>query len=141
MRVISADWVVPVEGSPIPAGAVAIEDGLIAAVGTVAELGSDEHHADAVILPGFVNAHSHVEYSMYAGFGDGLDFAAWLGLHIERKRRIDQEAADAIARHGALECLRSGITTVGDCSFSGSAATSVCRARAARGRVSRGLRC
>ena len=123
MRVLSADWVVPVQGDPIRGGAVAVgDDGRIAAVGPIDVLGSDEHYPEAVILPGFVNAHTHLEYSVYAGFGDGLDFPAWLGVHIERKQRIDLEDSDAIARHGAFECLRSGMTTVGDCSFSGSAA-------------------
>ena len=44
-------------------------------------------------------------------------------MHIERKQRIDLADVEAIARLGALSCLRSGITTVGDCSFSGAAAT------------------
>ncbi len=123
VRVISADWVVPVEGPPIRDGAVAIDDGLIADVGTRGELGSDEHHDESVILPGFVNAHTHLEYAVYAGFGDGLRFADWIGLHVERKLRIELEDMEAIARLGALDCLRSGITTVGDCSFSGAAAT------------------
>ena len=122
MRILSADWVVPVEGPPIRDGAVAIDDGTIAAVGEASALGRGEHFPDAVILPGFVNAHSHLEYAVYAGFGDGLAFPDWIGLHIERKRRLDEEAMEAIARMGALECLRSGITTVGDCSFSGAAA-------------------
>ena len=123
MRVVSADWVVPVEGPPIPGGAVAIDDaGDIAAVGPASELGHGERYDRSVILPGFVNAHSHLEYAVYAGFGDGLHFPAWIGLHIERKRRIDIGDMEAIARLGALECLRSGITTVGDCSFSGAAA-------------------
>ena len=39
------------------------------------------------------------------------------------RQRIDLEDMEAIARLGALNCLRSGITTVGDCSFSGAAAT------------------
>jgi 5-methylthioadenosine/S-adenosylhomocysteine deaminase len=124
MRVLSADWVVPVEGAPIRDGAVAIsDDGMIAAVGPATELGPCEHFPDAVILPGFVNAHSHLEYAVYAGFGDGLDFPTWIALHIERKQRIDLADMEAIARLGALECLRSGITTVGDCSFAGAAAT------------------
>lgn len=124
MRVISADWVVPVEGAPIRNGAVAIDDaGDIAAVGPSSELGEGERFAASVILPGFVNAHSHLEYAVYAGFGDGLDFPTWLALHIERKQRIELAEAEAIARLGALECLRSGITTVGDCSFFGAAAT------------------
>lgn len=124
MRVLSADWVVPVEGAPIQHGSVAIgDDGRIRAVGQVGELGAGEHFPDAVILPGFVNAHSHIEYAAYAGFGDGLPFPPWIGLHVERKRRLDHTEMEAIARLGALECLRSGITTVGDASFSGAAAT------------------
>jgi cytosine/adenosine deaminase-related metal-dependent hydrolase len=122
VRILSADWVVPVEGAPIRDGAVALENGRITAVGSIADLGEGEHFDDAVILPGFVNAHSHLEYAAYAGFGDGLSFGPWIALHVERKQRIDLDEMDAIARLGALECLRSGITTVGDCSFSGSAA-------------------
>jgi cytosine/adenosine deaminase-related metal-dependent hydrolase len=124
VEVVSADWVVPVEGPPIEDGAIAIDDGgMIAAVGTRAELGQGSHYADAVILPGFVDAHTHLEYDVYAGFGDGLGFADWIGLHVQRKARLDLEDMEAIARMGALHCLASGITTVGDCSFSGAAAT------------------
>ena len=121
--VLSADWVLPVGAPPIRDGAVAIEDGRIAAVGTRDELGSGIEYEDAAILPGFVNAHSHLEYAVYAGFGDGLPFAPWILIHVERKARIGPEEMEAIARLGAAECLASGITTVGDCSFSGAAAT------------------
>jgi cytosine/adenosine deaminase-related metal-dependent hydrolase len=124
VRVLSADWVVPVDGPPIEDGAVAIgDDGRIAAVGTAAELGEGERYPQSVILPGFVNAHTHLEYAVYGGFGDGLPFGPWIALHVERKARIGIDEMEAIARLGALECLRSGITTVGDCSFSGAAAT------------------
>jgi cytosine/adenosine deaminase-related metal-dependent hydrolase len=122
-RVYSADWVVPVEGEPIERGAVAVaEDGSIAAVGAAADLGEGERLADAVIVPGFVNAHSHLEYAVYAGFGDGLTFAPWLAVHIERKQRLHEGDALAIARLGAAESLRSGVTCVGDASFSGASA-------------------
>jgi 5-methylthioadenosine/S-adenosylhomocysteine deaminase len=121
--VFSADWVVPVAGPPIRDGAVLVEDGRIAAVGAAAELGPGERFEDAAIVPGLVNAHSHLEYAVYAGFGDGLAFPPWLQLHIERKGRIAFEEMEAIARLGAAECLRSGITTTGDYSFSGAAAT------------------
>ncbi|MGH3143765.1 MAG: amidohydrolase family protein, partial [Gaiellales bacterium] len=87
--IISADWVLPVSGPPIPDGGVAIEDGLIAAVGSSADLGTGTRYEDAAIVPGFVNAHSHLEYAVYAGFGDGLAFIPWLELHIERKRRLE----------------------------------------------------
>ena len=123
MRVVSADWVLPVEGEPIENGAVAIgDDGRIAAVGTAGDLGEGERYAGCVIAPGFVNCHSHLEYAVYAGFGDGLPFVPWIGLHIRRKARIDLDEMRAIATVGAWECLRSGITTIGDCSFAGAAA-------------------
>jgi 5-methylthioadenosine/S-adenosylhomocysteine deaminase len=122
-RVLSADWVLPVEGPPIEHGAVVIEDGLIAAVGTAEELGEGTRYADAAILPGFVNAHSHLEYAVYAGFGDALtDFAEWIRLHTERKWRIGWEEYVDIARLGTAQLLASGVTTVGDCSYSGAAA-------------------
>jgi cytosine/adenosine deaminase-related metal-dependent hydrolase len=122
LTVLSADWVLPVDAPPIADGAVAIEDGRIAAVGPAAELGEGERFEDAAILPGFVNAHSHLEYAVYAGFGDGLTFDRWILVHIERKGRIGWDEYVAIARAGAAECLASGITTVSDASFSGAAA-------------------
>jgi len=121
-RVLSADWVLPIDGPPIENGAVAIDAGRIAAVGTADDLGEGTRYEDAVILPGFVNAHSHLEYAVYAGFGDAVgDFAEWIRLHTERKWRIGWDEYVDIARLGAAQCLASGITTVGDCSYSGAA--------------------
>ena len=121
--VYAADWVLPVDAPPIERGAVAVENGAIAAVGTEDELGpADRRFEESVIVPGFVNAHSHLEYAVYAGFGDGLDFGPWLMVHVARKRLLDWEATLAGARLGSAECLRSGITTTADASFTGAAA-------------------
>lgn len=122
MRVLSADWVLPVEGDPIENGAVAIENGVVAAVGSARELGEGERFPESAIVPGFVNAHTHLEYAVYAGFGDGLSFGPWISTHVERKRRLERADMEAIARLGAAECLRSGVTTVGDLAFSGASA-------------------
>ena len=123
MRTLSASWVVPVEGDPIADGAVAIaDDGTIAAVGPSSELGAGERFDGCVIVPGFVDCHTHLEYAVYAGFGDGLPFSSWIGMHVARKSLLDLDDMRAIATDGAHECLRSGITTVGDCSFAGAAA-------------------
>ena len=121
--VYAADWVVPVEGAPVRDGGVAVENGRILAVGPAADLeGERRTFSDAVIVPAFVNAHSHLEYAVYAGFGDGFSFPPWIDLHVTRKRRLLEGDAVEIARLGAAECLRSGIGTIGDASFTGAAA-------------------
>ena len=123
MRIVSADWVVPVEGDPLPtARSRSPTTAGSPPSGPSAELGAGERFEGSVIVPGFVNCHSHLEYAVYAGFGDGLPFSAWIGLHVARKRKLDLDDMRAIATDGAHACLRSGITTVGDCSFAGASA-------------------
>ncbi len=119
MTSISADWVLPVDGPPIENGLVHFEEGRLLEITTGR---ADRHFADAVVLPGFVNAHSHLEYAMYAGFGDGFAFGPWIVLHTRRKAMLDPPGMLAIARLGAADSLRSGITTTADYSFSGDAA-------------------
>ena len=119
MSEISADWVLPVDGPPIEHGLVRYDGGRIVHV----EPGRAARHFDgAAIIPGLVNAHSHLEYASYAGFGDGTPFGPWIKTHAERKGLLQPEEMLAIARLGAVESLRSGITTTGDYSFSGAAA-------------------
>jgi 5-methylthioadenosine/S-adenosylhomocysteine deaminase len=119
-QAVSAGWVLPVDGPPIEGGYVAWEDGRILEVGKGRV---DRHYGeDALILPGIVNAHSHLEYSVYAGFGDGQPFGSWLATHILRRRVLTREDMVAIASYGAAQSLAAGITTTADYSFSGAAA-------------------
>jgi 5-methylthioadenosine/S-adenosylhomocysteine deaminase len=119
---VSADWVLPVDGPPIEHGVVRYENGRIVEIGPGR---ADRHFADAAIMPGFVNTHTHLEYANYAGFGDGMPFGPWITTHIARKRQLDAGGMLAVARLGAFECLRSGVTTVADYSFSGAASQAV----------------
>jgi cytosine/adenosine deaminase-related metal-dependent hydrolase len=119
---ISAEWVIPVDGEPIEGGVVRFDGGEIVEIGRGR---GERHYEDAAILPGFVNAHSHLEYASYAGFGDGQPFGGWIALHVARKQTLDSEAMLAIARRGAADSLASGITTTADYSFSGAAAVAM----------------
>ena len=64
-----APWVLPVVGSGIENGAVAVQDGRITAVGHFAEIiraNKDARlidHPDSVLMPGLVNGHTHLELS------------------------------------------------------------------------------
>ena len=118
-RSVSADWVLPVDGPPLRDAFVSWEGGRITEVGAGR---ADDHRDGAVILPGLVNAHSHLEYAVYAGFGDGEPFGGWLATHILRKSALDHEEMLGIARRGAADSLAAGITTTADYSYSGVAA-------------------
>lgn len=126
-HVYAADWVLPMDGGPpVRDGGVAVDEGRITGVGPVAGLDGDvERLPGCVILPGFVNAHTHLEYAVYPGFGDGLPFVDWLSVHISRKRRLDADGMADSARLGAAECLASGVTTVGDASYTGVAGSAM----------------
>jgi cytosine/adenosine deaminase-related metal-dependent hydrolase len=119
--ILRADWVVPMDGPPIADGAVEISEGRIAAVGA-ADGREDTRFRDAVILPGLVNAHTHLEYAAMAGFGDGLPFTPWIADHIRRKDTQGQADLLAQARAGAAACLAGGVTTVADCCYAGTVA-------------------
>ncbi len=117
----AAAWVHPVLGAPIRDGAVAIEGGRIAAVGTREALARTHPHlpeADlgrAVLAPGLVDAHCHLEWALLGGLLPSAPFHRWLAAMIARRGRMAADGAlDAAARLGALRCLRHGTTTVAD---------------------------
>jgi cytosine/adenosine deaminase-related metal-dependent hydrolase len=119
--ILRADWVVPVDGPPVADGAVEVADGCVAAVGPAGG-GEDARFPDAIILPGLVNAHSHLEYAGMAGFGDGMPFSEWIADHIRRRLVLRRDDMLAQARAGAAACLAGGVTTIADCCYAGTVA-------------------
>ncbi len=119
--ILGADWVIPVDADPIPDGRVEIRDGRIEALGQGGP--ADELFADSVILPGLVNAHTHLEYARMAGFGDGKPFGPWIEEHIRRKAALDHPGDSLVqALEGAHISLSGGVTTVADCCYAGTVA-------------------
>ncbi|MGI8494248.1 MAG: amidohydrolase family protein [Pyrinomonadaceae bacterium] len=123
MKILSADHVLPISAAPISKGAVLIEKDVILAVGTAENLKKDypaaeaENFGEAVIMPGLVNAHSHLELTAMRGFLDHLenDFSAWLlTLSKTRGEKLSDEDIEISAIWGALEGLRGGVTCFAD---------------------------
>ena len=71
---------------------------------------------ESVILPGFINAHTHLCIPPLEGVEAG-DFVGWLQKVIEWKRSVsDDDLAEQVGE-SALQCRMSGITAVGDISY------------------------
>ena len=126
-KVYSARWVVPVSAAPIENGAVAVQDDLIVGVGSQTEIVARfpefrvESLGEAIILPGFVNAHTHLELTAMRGYleNEERDFFAWLRkLTIARLERMTPDDILVSATWGACEAVRAGITRVDDASDS-----------------------
>jgi cytosine/adenosine deaminase-related metal-dependent hydrolase len=124
-RRLSARWVLPVEGPAIERGALLIgEDGRIAAVGPDHLVPAPGHtpaedFGDALLLPGLINTHTHLELTGLAGRPPGPDFAAWIRRLREAKAARPPEAFLAAARRGLADCWAAGVTTVADTGDSG----------------------
>ena len=123
--VYCARWVLPVSARQIEDGAVAVEGAEIVGVGARDQLAARfpravvEDFGAAAILPGFVNAHSHLELTALRGFleREEGDFFAWLRkLTVARTERMTAEDIRVSATWGALEAARAGVTSVGDAS-------------------------
>lgn len=122
--ILTARWVLPISAPPIPWGAVRISEGRIVSVGpqkaVLRDSEGDSHLdlGDAVLLPGLVNAHCHLDYTRLRAFGPNLEFNDWIRDLTRRKMECSSEDFLNAAREGAQECLRNGITTVADCTDS-----------------------
>ena len=109
-------------GTVIADGAVAIRGRTIEALGTTAELVSrfpDARRLDAsgrIVMPGLVNAHTHVPMSLFRGLADDLELMDWLKGHIfpAEARFVDEEFVRWGTRLACLELLRGGVTTFAD---------------------------
>jgi len=117
---VTARWVVPVSGAPVAHGAVLVgADGRIEAVGPDAAVprppgARDVPLGDAALLPGLVDAHSHLELTALRGLVRDLPFPDWLMTVRAIKDALDPAAFRASARWGILEGFAAGITTFGD---------------------------
>jgi 5-methylthioadenosine/S-adenosylhomocysteine deaminase len=120
--VITGGTVITMAGANLENGSVVIRNGAIIAVGPSSEI--DSHYAaktkiDArgqAVLPGFVNAHTHVPMTLFRGIADDRDLMEWLTQFIfpAEAKNVDREFVKWGTRLAAVEMIRSGTTTFAD---------------------------
>jgi len=117
-----ARWVLPVSQPPIENGTVVESDGVITYVGPRATAlpGKDYYLGDAILLPGLVNTHTHLELTAMRGFLENCQFPEWIDrLRQSRNEILDDAMLLDAARFGIIEGLEAGITTYADTCSSG----------------------
>ncbi len=105
-------------GPPVRDGGVVFSDGRVLAVGNASELRKTFADAvihdagNAVILPGLVNAHTHLELSALSpAEPPPRQFVDWI---IQLMQNAGQTSPADAMRIGISQCLAAGVTTVGD---------------------------
>lgn len=144
MKILAADYVLPISAPPIADGAIVIERDKIIEVGSREALArrfpsaAIEYFPASAILPGLINTHSHLEITAMRGFLDDVeaDFYSWLMKLTQTRRDLltDEDVATAAA-WGALEGARAGVTCFGDIGRMGRAGLNALHINGLRGVV------
>ncbi|HTL59724.1 MAG TPA: amidohydrolase family protein [Candidatus Limnocylindrales bacterium] len=118
--ILRARVLLPISAPPIPDGGVRVAHGRIAAVGRWRDLVRIDDSrkidlGDVVLMPGLVNAHCHLDYTLMAGqFPPPKCFTDWLKTITDTKADWSYSDYAESWTKGAEMLVRSGTTTVGD---------------------------
>lgn len=109
-----ARWVLPIAQPPIRDGVVTIDRGLVAAVSDDASKGNVNDLGSVAVLPGLVNAHTHLELSWMRGqVPPAASMPKWAAALMALRRTVSHEPPEPIAA-AIAEARASGTALVGD---------------------------
>src|SRR5438874_10083107 len=114
MTIYEADWICPVSSPPIRNGSIAVDNGKIVSCPAV-EGRNVRTFRGCAIIPGFVNAHAHLELTILRGFLDDLPFSEWIPKLTRAKyQQLSRDEMLASARLGCMEMIRAGVTCLAE---------------------------
>lgn len=128
--ILRANWVLPIASDPLPDGEVVVENGRIVEVRPRSNASGDEvvDFGDAILMPGLINGHCHLEYTALRGLDDHTPFFDWIRALVALKARCPAELWVPSALLGVAELIASGVTFVSDNTDSGAGAEALARA-------------
>lgn len=122
---LTADWLVTLTGPPVAGAAVLLDSGgRIAALGPSATVPAPPGIPElgfpgTALIPGLVNAHTHLELTGLGGQVEEDDFTRWIRGVRELKASLSPEWFRSAARQGVRDAFAAGITMVLDTGDSG----------------------
>ena len=74
-----------------------------------------------IVMPGFINTHTHIPMSYFKGLADDLPLFTWLNNHIwpQERKMVSKEFVYNASLHGIAELIRNGVTMFNDQYFHG----------------------
>ncbi|HEU0264493.1 MAG TPA: metal-dependent hydrolase, partial [Geobacterales bacterium] len=126
MQIFAASYLVPVATPPLAGGGMLVDNGRIVAIGTLQELKARHdlpvtHFSGCALIPGFVNAHSHLELTHFPSWRirKGVDYSPrtysdWVIQLIKIRRALSADERASSLREGLRISLESGTTTLGE---------------------------
>lgn len=106
-------------------GAIIVQDKKIIAIDTQKNI-VDKYQTDeiidagnSIIMPGLINAHTHVPMSYFRGLADDLQLDEWLNKHIwpQEAKHVKPEFVKKSTELGCLEMIKAGVTCFNDMYF------------------------
>jgi cytosine/adenosine deaminase-related metal-dependent hydrolase len=122
---IRAARIYPVTAPPIEDGAVLVDGaGRIAAVGPTADVPTPHaagamHFPDAILVPGLINCHTHLELTHLAGHNAESEFVKWIRRIRELKDATPPEGFAEAAVAGVKDCWARGVTCIAETGSTG----------------------
>jgi len=122
--IVKGDYVVTMDesGTVYEQGAVAVEEGLILAIGPAAEIEAGYQAIEVldggsrIVMPGLINGHSHAAMTLLRGVADDLALMDWLNNYIfpAEVEFVDSEFVRIGTELACWEMIRGGTTTFVD---------------------------
>ena len=122
--IVKGDFVVTMDasGTVYEEGAVAVDEGLILAIGPAADIESEYSAtevldgASRIVMPGLINGHSHAAMTLLRGVADDLALMDWLNNYIfpAEVEFVDAEFVRIGTELACWEMIRGGTTTFVD---------------------------
>lgn len=117
---LRARWLFPVEGPPLERAALVIRGERLGSIESDFDRPVDLDLGDVAVLPGLVNAHTHLDLTGARGqLPPEGKFTDWLRAVIRHRQTLTAEQVETDIRAGIAESVAHGTTLIGDISGQG----------------------
>ncbi len=135
------------QNSLIENGALVIKKDIILAIGKTSDI-LDKYKSEKIIdahqkivMPGFVNAHTHLAMTVFRGMADDIELSKWLYDYVfpAESKCVTPETVEAGTELALAEMIKSGTTCFNDMYYFQDITAQIAKKTGVRGYINEGL--